>query len=278
MFATASSKGVAAEIPSQSIWISLWGEIRDGGESHFLTACELLAAEKGKDRLVLGGEEFHFVPGVPVDEDPGRRLMAAARTLGFESAETCDYAGDVNSSAVRAYAQEAMARACAEKWSLREASTAAELDELGRFLEKEFPGRWAREFHFWRGSFESQRGIWMLFRDDAENLIGFARIAVRARFAPVSSGWNPGAMRLPNREGAPVHGAVNDGCLGPIGVAGNERGRGAGKILLGMVLEKLRQNNAAQICVDWTNAYKYYMPLRFRVVRRFCAAWKKRQV
>ncbi|MBW7416523.1 hypothetical protein J9A19_25120, partial [Escherichia coli] len=76
-----------------------------------------------------------------------------------------------------------------------------------------------------------------------------------------------GAMRLPLAAGAAR--ADTDSCLGPIGISKDERGRGAGKILLGLSLHELSLQSAEPTCIDWTNAYNYYTPLGFEIVRRF---------
>lgn len=274
LYAVASEKGIAAGIPSMSLWISLWGEIPEGDESKFLDACLALLQNEGKYRLAFAGEEFHFLPGVPSDEESGSRLLSAARAAGFEQAEACDYSGRLNGDGVSAYIAEASQRAKSEGWTLESGRNSKELDELHAFLQKEFPGRWTREFEYWLNNPESQRASWMLFRDGEKHLSGFARMAVRGNLKPQSEGWNPGALRLPQYFGEPLD---TDACLGPIGIAANERGRGAGRVLLGLTLQKIAENNALHVCIDWTNAHNYYKPLRFQVVRRFCSLWKKLQ-
>jgi hypothetical protein len=275
LFATASQQGLALGIPERSLWVSLWGEIAAGSEGAFLLGCESLAKSEKKERLVFCGEEFHFLPGVPIDEEAGLRLFAAASEHKFEHAEACDYVGDLNSQAVAEYIAGAQSRALAEQWALSLVAQEAEREKLFSFLKREFPGRWMREYEFWRNNVDACRASWFVLRDQSDCLVGFVRVALRSKLFPLDSGWTPGALRLPNRPSVSWLGEPSDSCLGPIGVAASERGRGAGKLLLGLALGELRKSDAMRICIDWTNAHNYYMPLRFEVARKFCSLWKR---
>jgi hypothetical protein len=82
----------------------------------------------------------------------------------------------------------------------------------------------------------------------------------------------PGALRFPLASGS-VDSAL-DASLGPIGISASERGKGAGKVLLGLSLQLLLDKNAERLCIDWTNAYNYYKPLGLQVVRRYRSALK----
>ena len=104
-------------------------------------------------------------------------------------------------------------------------------------------------------------------------MVGFSRLAKRGRVPRLSEGWTPGAMRLPLSPEAVAR--DTDSCLGPIGISASERGRGAGKILLGLSLHELSLQRAELTCIDWTNAYNYYTPLGFSVARRYLSFWKE---
>jgi hypothetical protein len=82
----------------------------------------------------------------------------------------------------------------------------------------------------------------------------------------------PGALRFPLAAGSVD--SPFDASLGPIGISSSERGRGAGKVLLGLSLQLLLDKNAERLCIDWTNAYNYYKPLGLQVVRRYRSALK----
>lgn len=268
LIASATADGVRAGLSATTLWVPLWGHIPEGREADFARALTERCGPKA--RLFLGADEFHFIPGIPLDE-AGHRLMAAVRSAGFEGADACDFTGALAQDEVRHAIDEAETLRAQHGWRFDDAESAAELDALADFLSREFPGRWTREFNFWRSRNDTGRAFWKLLRGEGPEILGFARMAVRGRILPIDTGWTPGALRLPlSAQRLP---ALDDGCLGPIGVAVSQRGKGAGRVLLGLVLQALRQHRAEQICIDWTNAIKYYEPLHFERARQYWTAW-----
>jgi hypothetical protein len=282
VYGCVSDAGRKRGLPENSLWISLWGEIGSGREQTFLTAALDLARFEKKSRLVLGGDEFHFVPGIPLMTPQGVRLADAARAASFEGADASDFVGTAHGKFVDTYIREATESEGLRDFQLLPAETEERLDELDGFLTREFPGRWTREFRFWRMRPDTGRAFWMTLmhsrQDQSPNaIVGFARMAVRGRFLPIDAGWSPGSLRLPlvmSADEIPEWRGC-DACLGPIGVANSSRGQGAGKALLGRVLKTLQINHAERVCIDWTNAFRYYEPLHFEKTRNFLTAWKK---
>ena len=270
IYAVASPRGVSAGLAGGSLWFSLWGKIPAAREDDFARGLVELAAQLGKTRITMAGDEFHFLPGVPEGDS---RLIEALKSAGFEGVVAADFCGDVRTDAVTEYIKGAHEIAAKMKWRFTPVSTARELGELEEFLSQEFAGRWLREFRFWKSREDTRRGFWNVLRDDSGVVLGFARMAVRGRIENLDQGWNPGALRLPLRDG--VADEPRDSCLGPIGVATSQRGQGAGRVLLGFTLETLKSHNAGPICIDWTDAFKYYYPLQFEVVRKYWTAWRK---
>ncbi|HVK62199.1 MAG TPA: GNAT family N-acetyltransferase [Bdellovibrionales bacterium] len=269
----ASKDGAATGIPAKNLWLNLWGDIEEGKEAAFVAALEDHVTQAGYSKLVIGGDEFHCVPGVPMESKRGQGLKAALAQASFSGAEAADFAGRLDSNEVDTYVSDALMKAEERGLSFTKVISVATQDQLEMFLDKEFPGRWAREFRFWRSREDTRRAVWMTLRDQTDGVIGFARIAVRGRHLPLDKGWTPGALRLPlDSKDLLITGS--DSCLGPIGVAVSERGKGTGKVLLGLVLETLRHKNAERVCIDWTNAFKYYEPLGFEIARRYWTAWK----
>lgn len=268
--ATATQIGIASGIPVRNMWLSLWGQI----ENYDLFVRELLALTKsiGKKKTVIGGEEFHLIPGVPLTPS-GLKLKAALQTLKFIGAEAADYIGDIKSEAVAAYIANSKAEYEKRGLTFKEVTTPTEISTAEKFLAKEFPGRWTREFQFWASREDTQRGFWKLLRSKENEVIGFARMAVRGRSVPLEKNWTPAALRMPTQIEMPLQILNTDCCLGPIGVASSQRGQGTGKVLLGLVLESLRNYPTDRICIDWTDAFKYYEPLKFEVARRYWTAW-----
>jgi hypothetical protein len=274
LVAEASAKGAEAGISGKTLWLSLYGEIPAGEEAAFCAAFVHLTRERGKTRAQVGGEEFHFVAGVPIDEAAGARAAAAFREGGFQAYEAADFSGQLHDPKITAYVAEAEAAAKKLGCKFRTAESAEEKDQVGRFLLREFPGRWEREFRFWRDHADTSRGFWNILAGGDDKMIGFSRLAVRGRLDPLDEGWTPGALRLPLFP-ANTGRRHLDSCLGPIGISASERGRGAGKILLGLSLKHLLLNKADTLCIDWTNAYNYYIPLGVSFVRKFQSIWKE---
>lgn len=273
LWAEAAPEGIELGISAKGLWVSLFGEIPDGKEAAFAAAVENFARRNGKGRVAIGSDEFHFLPGIPSDDDSGARLTEALRARGFSTADCADFAGEPDGAACSEYRKAAAEMACSRGWTLRLAEGDADHEALGGFLAREFPGRWTREWKVWRSRPDTRRAFWNLLRDENGTVLGFSRLAVRGRHTPLTAGWTPGALRLPlAAAGARLD---TDSCLGPIGISATERGRGAGKILLGLSLSELVLQGAKRTCIDWTNAYNYYTPLGFEIVRRYLSAWKE---
>jgi predicted N-acetyltransferase YhbS len=265
LLAAATASGVAAGLSAKTLWLSLHGEM--GNAESFVSALDLLAPRRGKSRLTIGGEDFHLIPGSPDPPEPS--IGPALERRGFCLSPAADFAGELKTEAIRSYVKGAQIRAAEAGWSLGVLESATELDELGSFLTAEFPGRWEREFRFWRSRSDTRRACWTGLRLGGKAIRGFARLALRGGS---EGGWIPGALRLP--VAATEASSAADSCLGPIGVAAAERGKGAGRILLGLSLEILLAKGAERVCIDWTNAYNYYQPLGLTAVRTYRSAWK----
>lgn len=275
LWAEAGQEGMELGIPPGDLWLSLHGEIRSGKEDIFVAAVEGFARERCKDRLAVAGDEFHFLPGIPLDEEPSLRLMDAFRRAGFLSAAYGDLIGSVKSEKCAEYTQAKLYEARARQWLFQclcddDGEGVAELEA---FLKREFGGRWWREWRVWSRRGDIRRALWGVLRNERGAIIGFSRLAVRGRSLPLSEGWNPAALRLPLAIGASRD--PMDACLGPIGVSGAERGRGAGGILLGLAVHQLRLLGADMACIDWTDAYRFYEPLGWRVARRYSTISKR---
>lgn len=273
LLALPTNAGIAAGISGKTLWLSLHGEVPAGKEPEFINAFLRSAKHAGKTRVQVGGEEFHFVAGVPIDEPNGARLAAAFAAQGFTFAEAADFGGVLSGDKISSYI--AQAREAAEKigCTLVMAHGEEDFHLLAEFLLKEFPGRWEREFRCWKSRADTRRAFWNLLRDDNGRLLGFSRLALRGNIPLLESGWTPGAIRLPLDDVSPGR-HYADSCLGPIGISATERGRGTGKILLGLSLQLLLLNKADRVCIDWTNAYNYYTPLGVRFLRKFHSTWK----
>ena len=273
LLAEATPEGVQWGILEKGLWVSLFGEIPQGRETDFVRGTEDLARERKKGRIAIGSDEFHFLPGIPSDDPVGVSLISAFDARSFSKAECVDYVGELRGPQCSAYVESSRIEAKKRNWRLVWVKTNEERKELTDFLMREFPGRWSREWKIWQARADVARAFWCLLYDEKSRVLGFSRLAVRGRLPDSGQGWVPGAMRLPLN---PAAGWGNtDSCLGPIGISAQERGRGAGKILLGLSLYELCLQGANRTCIDWTNAYNYYTPLGFEIVRRYFTVWKE---
>jgi len=263
LLAQASEEGIRIGIPGENLWLSLVSEVKEP-ENFFSELVDF--AQKGrKKKVLLGGDEFHWISGLP-DKDADR-FQSIISNLGFQFSDVVDYGGSVGDSKISAYIENAKNSSWAD-WDLVEVKTESGTVELGSFLEKEFPGRWSREFIFWKGREDTRCAKWFYLRNkNVEGIRGFARLSMRGDKSDV---WFPAALRMPLLTGK----SENDSCLGPIGMAAAERGKGNGRVLLAKSLEYLLRQNAQTLCIDWTNAYNYYIPLGLPVVRKYRSAWK----
>lgn len=265
LYAEATSAGADHGILRTGLWVSLWGKIPRGEEGAFVAEVMRLAKEAGKTRIAFGSEEFHFLPGVPAED----ALVKACQDAGFSAYDCADFSGAPANPQAKDYTESALSDSKSRGWSFQRAESGENAEALSRFLAQEFPGRWSREWNFWRTRKDAQKVRWYLLRDEGGNSIGFSRIGMRGWG---SGGFTPGAMRLPLGEEKSI--LDTDSCLGPIGISASERGRGAGKILLGHSLHELSLHGAKRTCIDWTNAYNYYTPLGFAIIRRYQCLWK----
>lgn len=272
LWAEATPEGAGFGISPNGIWLSLYGAIGEGKEAGFATAVEEFARKRGKARVAIGGDEFHFLPGIPVGDPGGERLARAFQEIGFSTADCADFVGKPANPASEGYIAAAIKESADRGWRFHSVESEKDKKDISAFLTREFSGRWSREWEVWSLRADTGRAFWNLLRDEKGVVLGFSRLAIRGGTLAPEAGWTPGAMRLPlNASGER---ADTDSCLGPIGIAASERGRGAGKVLLGLSLQELNARGANLVCIDWTNAYNYYTPLGFQVVRSYLSAWK----
>jgi GNAT superfamily N-acetyltransferase len=260
----ASKAGEAKGINASALHLCLWGPILSQADT-FLAAVEDFAETRQFKKLVFGADEFHFLPGIP---DHQQSLIDAIQKHNYTTSKVADLTGNILQREVELFLQTN---------SIQQAQWTAVTNQLEKlkliaFLQAEFPGRWLREFLLWDERADGARAQWFSYYDQLK-VIGFARIGVRSLLQPLYQGWTMGALRLPTNLEAQLY--ESDGCLGPIGIARSARGKGAGKILLGLALQELKSKNAKRICIDWTDAFKYYQEIQFKRFRNYITAWKQ---
>lgn len=265
--AVATPEGEHLGIDAQSLWIALWVFRDEPRGEELLQQAFGLAREKRKNRIFVGGDEFHFLPGCPLEERCAHAFEVKLSEQGRQPVVVGDLVGESQSPQLEAYLSQHLPSADKQGLFLRP----VERDQAEALFEKrllaEFPGRWHREFLFWRSRLDTQRGSWFELCSREGRSLGFSRVSVRGKREGWRQDWNPGALRLPlSSDGSFLE---TDGCLGPIGMWKETRGQGLGGPLLALTLSELRKKAVERICIDWTNAFKYYEPLGFQQVRTY---------
>lgn len=287
IYGLATGAGLEAGLSPRSLWVALWSEVAPGKEREWLAGLQAFAKSQGKTRLSIGADEFHFVPGLPLLTEEGQNLAVSAESMGFQGSQETDFVGSLQTEPVRRYIESALAIADERGLELVPVETEPQIEDLKMFLQREFPGRWSREFIFQHRRKDTACATWARLWQKESGTIGFARWALRGPSAGVGETWYPGALRLPliAPRNAPLNAPksgfaesamreASDCCLGPIGVALSARGQGTGRALLGLVLRQLSRRGGKQLCIDWTDAIQYYAPLGLARVREFRTAWK----
>lgn len=265
--AEATEQGILAGIDPHLFWVTLW--VGKNPDLSIVLAEQVLslARFKGKRAVLIGGDEFHFLPGSPIDDDWTEKFQTHFLPPGRQPVVVGDLVGELDSEPIDQYFMEHFTQAKKLGLTLRLVQQKGDESVFHSRLKTEFPGRWEREFLFWRNRSDASRATWFEFLDGEGRSKGFSRIAVRGAKMHWGEGWVPGALRLPlSSEGSF---AESDGCLGPIGMWKESRGQGLGGSLLALTLDQLRLRHVDKVCIDWTNAFKYYEPLGFQQVRSY---------
>ena len=219
---------------------------RRGVGGALVRAVASIGRETAADLLTAGGGLFYLWPGVPED------LPAAApflERLGFRFGPdpAYDLRGDVstmpalevdNARAVLAAAGLALAPA-----------RDIDRDPLLRFLLAEFGGEWWHDIGWFLQAGGEPADV-LLLRAGGGSIRGFARI-----HTPAS---RPAGWPMYWRAQSPAAGG-----LGPIGLATALRGRGLGRALLVLALDRLRRLGHPDVVIDDTTLLGYYGPHGF---------------
>ena len=219
-----------------------------------LERAERWLRERGFTHVTFGGDPSHFFPGAPED-DPA--LGAALEAAGLRPGGLMhDLFGDLRQlvapedGAGALPALDATIGACAPE----------DVPALLRFVDREFPGRWAYETEQ-RLRIEPSPADVLIVRQGVE-VIGFCHTYHRGsrRIGP-SIYWREA---IGGRYGG----------LGPIGVDRAHRGRGLGRAVLASALTHLRRVGAEHAVIDWTTLVDYYGRLGFRIWRTY-RSWSR---
>ncbi len=228
----------------------------EGIGTELYSQAEGFLRERGARRLSLGGDFFHFFPGVPTKFTSA---MDFFEKQGYErGAEAYDLARSLVDYETPAYVYEAIKdkvdltiRNCRED----------EKEALLDFLAGAFPGRWyyGSKLFLERGTAASD----FLIALEKEKIIGFCHI------------YHPGSKMIigPNVYWSKLLGE-NYGGLGPMGLDAEKRGKGIGLALLARSVEYLRSLGVEKMAIDWTGLLYFYGKLGFEVWKEYTHMYK----
>jgi len=198
----------------------------------------------GVQTVEAGGGMFYLWAGIPEDV-PG--ALAFASAIGFELGEpSWDLRGNIADLRI----DEATEAALAASDATVTPATADDRPALLAFLFAEFGGEWWNETRWFLDAGGDPAEL-LLLRDVGGRILGLARIhGPDTRPIAPPHFW---AARRPPESGG----------LGPIGVAAELRGRGLGRALLVVSLDRLRRRGLADVVIDFTTLLGYYGPHGF---------------
>jgi len=241
---------------------------RRGIGSSLLERVEAWLSDQGARVYHLGGDSYHFFPGLPLDGSPASKALDAfLEASGFEKNRSPieeDLIADLSRIDLPTLARQSPLasgyRFLLYEDALREATES--------FLRLEFPGRW--HFDTIEALDAGMRGIDLaLLQEEASgDIVGFSRI------------YDSGSPLLgPGLYWRALMGA-SPGALGPIGVSASVRGKGLGLALLRLCLEELAKRGVEATVIDWTDLGAFYAKMGFIPWKayRYCkkALWTER--
>ena len=198
----------------------------------------------GVQTVEAGGGMFYLWAGVPEDL-PG--ALAFATAIGFDLGEpSWDLRGNVAGLRIDAATNATLAASDA---TVRPA-TGDDRVALLTFLFTEFGGEWWHETRWFLDTGGDPAEL-LLLRDANDRILGLARI-----HGPTTRPIGPPHFWAARRS-------PESGGLGPIGIAAELRGRGLGRALLTVALDRLRRRGLIDVVIDFTTLLGYYGPHGF---------------
>ena len=210
-------------------------------------AIEKEARARRCEKIIFGGGEKHIFPGVPAQVLRSEWLTF----LEVSGPEVHDFIGDLqvlqsNAKPIETYGE------------LKTPRSEKDEIELVEFIEREFPGRWARE------ALQDQKNKLLnaYFAYHIEGVIaGYVRL-----YGWLENYWAPGVYFAKPAKGV--------GGLGPIGVAASQRRKGIGAQILKLSWDVLLGKRCSTVRIDWTTEVAFYEQRGLKLVQTYQPAVK----
>lgn len=200
--------------------------------------------DTGLQRIALGAELGHFFPGIPKENREAQDFFLQRGYTG--GSEVCDL-NCIRERFIHPVGHE-LTPEVAKEVSITLAEREEDFRDTQEFFLRYFPGRWEHEF---RWAYENRLLDGLVLLRVSGVVKGFARIYdEQSKFIGPGIYWAE-LMRKPY------------GGLGPIGVAGDERGKGLGMELLYRSLMMLWDRGVEEMAIDFTTLVEFYGKLGF---------------
>jgi GNAT superfamily N-acetyltransferase len=219
---------------------------RQGIGSELLAWAESWVGDQGCSRVMIGGSLRPFVPGVPTELKSDGFFLAHGYEPDWDDGIVWDLARDL---ADYTPPPDLERIPCAAR-----PAQPGQRQELLRFLESEFPGRWTyecKEFLQNGGRISDYMLLWT-----EEGVQGACRLTFEDSGRPIER-FFPYELTRPW------------GQLGSIGIAKAARGRGFGLALLDAGLRRLHNNGINGCVIDWTTLLGFYGKVSFTPYRSY---------
>ncbi len=197
--------------------------------SLLLKTAEQALISKGAEKILLGGDPWHYFPGIPAEYESVREWFGYKGFKGDEIVEdlVCDLQSieTISNPMVTVLTQE-------------------EKEEFLSFLKVHFPGRWTYEANVYFDRGGTGREFAVIKKDS--KIIGFIRM--NDAVSPVIG---------PNAAWASLFTAPAGG-IGPLAIIESERGNGYGLSIVEAALHIHKERGNEHVVIDWTEKGDFY--------------------
>jgi predicted N-acetyltransferase YhbS len=196
--------------------------------------------------VILGGSFHHVFPGIPESSRSLAFFESQGYTLGKVAWDVWLQGDPIGIEEAALAVKKARIRAEILKSGGQTPIHAHLKKALLAFLEKEFPGRWHYEISaILKGEIASSATLCLF---EGERAIGFTQM------------HEPGSPAACRWEGFDPEIAS----IGPVGLAGDQRGRGLGLAMVVIATQHLRHQGLKKIVIDWTDLIDFYGKLGYQ--------------
>ncbi|PRR79589.1 putative acetyltransferase [Clostridium liquoris] len=214
-----------------------------------LYKCENILQARGVKHIEVGRDTFHFFPGMPLELKDGYEFFKKRGYIDSHiSTDLICNISNVDFCKLRSIKK---LRINEEEGYIIEPYQEEDKEKLIQFFKKTFPGRWLGEVEFALDNGINGEDMIILKDIKKDIVIGFSRI------------YHKNSKII----GPPIYWrkllGVNFGGLGPIGIDSQYRKKDLGLTLLFRSLEILKSKGIENMCIDWTDLYKFYGTFNF---------------